>query len=112
MADTTTFNLVLTAPIKTATQIVRDRLATDDVWVIRALISIYECQTADEQESKTTSHMNGCGFTGLDAQFGSSLAEQAIKRGTLSEKQMVYARKMMKKYAGQLVRIARAKVPQ
>ena len=92
MADTTTFNLVLTAPVKTATQIVRDRLATDDAWVIRALIAIYECQT--------------------DAQFGSSLAEQAIKRGTLSEKQMTYARKMMKKYAGQLVRIARAKAPQ
>ena len=90
--------------------LVRERMAADDSWVIRGLIAIYRMQTASEQASKSTDVLNGVGFTGVDAAFGSSLAEQAIKRGSLSPKQMIYARRMMKKYAGQLVRIAQGQM--
>ena len=90
--------------------LVRERMAADDSWVIRGLIAIYRMQTASEQASKSTDVLNGVGFTGVDAAFGSSLAEQAIKRGSLSPKQMIYARRMMRKYAGQLVRIAQGQM--
>ena len=44
---------------------------------------------------------------GVDAEFASSLAQQYIDKGYLSPKQIVYTRKLMPKYAGQLSRIAK-----
>jgi hypothetical protein len=105
--NSTTYELVLTAPVKQATLAVREEMTTNDGLVVEALIAIYNRQTADEKQSAVTTHENGYGFSGFDAEFGSSLATQAIKRGTLSEKQMIYARKLIRKYAGQLVRIMR-----
>lgn len=109
--NTAAFQMIITAPVKQATDLMRELLLADDNLVIEGLITIYKRQTADEQQNANTTHHNGVGFTGIDAQFGSSLATQAIKRGTLSEKQMFYARKMMKKYAGQLVRIMKEETP-
>lgn len=85
-------------------------------WVVRGLEAIYERQTADEKEAEATSHHNGVGFNGIDAAILSSFAKQvkawkAKPEGAryprpLSEKQLALARKKMKKYAGQLARIA------
>jgi len=83
------------------------------IWVARALVVIYEKQTADERVCQTTSHSNGVGFNGADARFLSSLAEQ-VKwwEGTpfgkrqhatpLSERQLAIARKKIVKYSRQL----------
>jgi 3-dehydroquinate synthetase len=43
---------------------------------IRALLLIYSFQTDDEQDVKSTIHLNGVGFTGVHAPYLSSLAEQ------------------------------------
>ena len=86
---------------------VKNMLATNKVWALKALVRIYqENQTADEQMAKTTSHDNGIGFSGVDAQFASSLAEQYLKRGGLSDKQMGFVFKIMPKYAGQVVKMS------
>lgn len=81
-----------------------------DAWITRGLVAIYEKQTADEQFVKTTKHSNGVGFTGSDAHFLSSLAQQYQYKGYLSAKQMKFARRSMKKYAGQLVKIVKGKI--
>ena len=89
-------------------------------WPVRAMLAIYEKQTATEQETATTKESNGIGFNGLDAEILSSFSKQVQRwEGTpeplrrfpvpLSEKQLNLARKKMAKYAGQLARIARAK---
>ncbi len=88
---------------------IRNKLATDDLWVCRGIVAIYNCQTIDEKSTQSTSIDNGMGFNGLDAQFGSSLAVQYLERGSLSTKQIACARKMIQKYAIQLLRIAQAK---
>lgn len=88
---------------------VKTKLATDQVWAIKALVRIYqENQTADEQVSQTTSHDNGIGFTGVDAQFLSSLAQNYLRYGRLSEKQMGFVFRKMPKYAGQVIKMSDA----
>jgi hypothetical protein len=84
-------------------------LNESDTAVCRAVLAIYEKQTADEQATASTAENNGIGFNGADAGFGSSLAKQYAERGSLSPRQIACARKMMRKYANQLAEIANAK---
>lgn len=82
-----------------------------------ALLGMYARQTTDEQRARATGHDNGIGFNGTDAGFLSSLAEQVTARRTagrpagtcLSEKQITWARKLLKKYGRQLLEIAQEK---
>jgi len=80
-------------------------------WLERGLIAIYNCQTDDEQALESTSVANGMGFNGSDAKFGSSLAKQLISKRTLSTNQIIAARRMMRKYASQLLKIANERQP-
>lgn len=92
---------------KNIVSFVKNQLSTNKVWAVKALVRIYqENQTADEQAAKSTSHNNGIGFSGVDANFASSLAEQYLKRGDLSDKQMGFVFKIMPKYAGQVVKMS------
>ncbi len=92
--------------IKEKQSFIREQLATNDNWVQRGLIAIWNKQTEDEKQVKDTKHSNGVGFNGRDAEFLSSLAERLSFQGMLSQNQMKYARKCMLKYSGQLRRIA------
>lgn len=87
-------------------------LDTNDRAVSRALVVIYERQTADEQASAQTSHRNGMGFNGTDAAFGTSLAQKVLRGWTLSEKQLAAGRRMVKKYWKQLAEAAEQKAAQ
>jgi len=80
--------------------------------VARALVVIYEFQTEDEKATASTSHANGMGFSGGDAEFGTSLAEKVLKGWSLSEKQLNAGRRMVKKYWRQLVVASEIKAQQ
>jgi hypothetical protein len=69
--------------------------------VAGCLTVLYAAQTPGERAGRTTVVQNGTGFNAYDAGFGSSLAEQAIA-GRLSAKQVGSARKLLRKYAGQI----------
>ena len=84
----------------------KERLATDDRWALRALKLVYRNQTADEQASQQTIEHNGIGFSGPDAEILSSFAQQYQRRGTLSPRQMNLLRRKMPSYAGQVARAA------
>ena len=90
-------------------QTIRNMLATNDKAVCRGVLAIYAYQTAAEQSTEETNQDNGVGFNGADAPILSSFAKQLQKGWTLSEKQLVIARKKMLKYAGQLTNIANSK---
>lgn len=106
-----------------AKDMIAANIAACDIWLVRAILAIYKCQTNDEQSSQFTKYHNGIGFNGLDSNILSSFAEQ-IKRwfktapserkfdAPLSPKQMGIARKKMAKYAGQLASIARERSAQ
>lgn len=86
---------------------VKELLLKSDLHVERALCAILDAQTADEQAGGYTTHCNNVGFSGADAEFGTSLANQINKSKRvpgqrLSEKQLKYARKIAVKYRKQL----------
>lgn len=102
---------------------VAEKLETDNRWLIRGLLALYERQTADEQQTEQTSHSNGMGFNGTDANILTSFAKQvlvwqAVPAGErkypmpLSPRQLELARRKLRKYAGQLARLANAAVEQ
>jgi hypothetical protein len=92
-------------------------LEQSSVFVERALVALYELQTPQEKAAEMTAVSNGVGFNAVDAPFLSSLAEQVQRRShvaegyRLSPKQIMWARKKLKKYGRQLVEIADATNP-
>lgn len=91
-------------------QDIAELLQRSDKAVLRGLVVIHSLQTLSEQECQTTTEKNGVGFSGVDAEFLSSLARQFINRGSLSEKQMVLLRKKMLRYAGQLAKVSNGQI--
>lgn len=94
----------------------RMKLATDERWVRRALIRLYQRQTASEQASEHTHNLNLQGFQPCDARWFSRLAKYALDYPDrpLSKKQLRIARRPWRgapaiaKYARQLMEIAAA----
>lgn len=86
---------------------VKQMLENNDTWLLKGLVRIYERQTATEKCADQTQDQNGVGFGAFDAEFLSSSAKRALSGYPLSTKHLTAIRKAMKKYAGQLVRIAR-----
>jgi hypothetical protein len=89
---------------------VREFLMKDDHAVGRGLVILLGYQTADEQQSGNTTHDNGCGFNGTDAEFLTRLAMFYREHGFLTPGQLVHARKKILKYSGQLARHANAEL--
>ena len=85
------------------TEYVKVQLSTNPAWVQRAIVKLWQRQTADEQAAKTTGHDNGVGFNGTDAMILSSFAEQINKGRTLSVKQLAIAFKKLPKYSKQII---------
>ncbi len=85
------------------TEYVKVQLSTNPAWAQRAIVKLWERQTADEQAAQTTGHDNGIGFNGTDAFILSSFAEQINKGRTLSVKQLAIAFKKLPKYSKQII---------
>ena len=82
----------------------------------RALVAIFNKQTASEKESDSTDRTNGVGFSGLDSIGGSLTAKSYITRGQLQPWQVEKWTRVMTngypricKYSKQLNDIAVAK---
>lgn len=92
--------------IKAKEEFIREKIKTDEQWMLRGLVAIWKKQTADEQATWVTRHSNSVGFTGVDGGFFSKMAERVHNGWGLSEKQAACVRRAMPKYAGQLRKIA------
>ena len=90
---------------------IQELLDKNDEAVYRAMLQIYDRQTADEQKYQDTHIYNSVGFTGPDAEIMSSFTESYKKWNKLTPKQMVIARKKMKKYWKQLLDVIRENNP-
>ena len=96
---------------KAKEQMIREKVAKDPRWAVRALMVVYANQTADEKQMEATVIHNSIGFSGADAEILSSFAKQVEKGRTLSPKQMAIVHKKMPRYAKQLMAAAAAKAP-
>lgn len=90
---------------------IKRMIKTNDKWLVKALVTIYACQTENEQASQATFEHNNVGFNGPDSEILSSYAQQYQSKKFLSPKQLAIARIKMPKYARQLDAIAQAKLP-
>ena len=81
----------------------KSQIARNNNQAVKALLAIYRNQTYEEQTVQETIEDNGIGFNGTDAEFCSSLAENYLRFHRLSDKQYNSLRKVMQKYAGQLI---------
>ena len=101
-----TLNMKKTEYTKTAKLFIQHKLETDQRWLSRAIQVIFDHQTRDEQAQEQTSHSNGIGFNGSDAQLMSSFAKQIYRGRQLSERQLHWAKRKMKKYWRQVFTVA------
>jgi hypothetical protein len=93
---------------------VKKMIANNDQWTIRAIEVIYKNQTEDEKITENTTHKNGIGFNGTDANILCSFAKQIERwkqnknnfRSPLSPKQMKIAKHKMPKYAKQIINVS------
>ncbi len=83
----------------------RNRIELKDSTAIHALVFVYNKQVEDEKLSEEVRHRNGVGFKPQDAKKGSGLAKWYLGKGFLTMKQMACVKKMITKYAGQIVEI-------
>lgn len=91
---------------KSQKQFIKQKLSTNKKWAVNALLKIYDFQTNEEQNVGHTIEHNGVGFSGVDSDFLSSLAEQYLSKGYLSNGQMKYLFKLIPKYWGQILKIS------
>ncbi|CAB4185476.1 hypothetical protein UFOVP1492_54 [uncultured Caudovirales phage] len=83
-------------------ELIRKMMEESDKALCTGLVQIYKQQTADEKEAQSTHYVNGRGFNSSDANFLSSCAQAYETYGYLFKEQIVWVRKSMLKYAGQL----------
>jgi hypothetical protein len=65
-------------------QFIKEKLLTDDRWLVRGILAIYNLQTDQEKAAEATLKHNGVGFNGCDAYILSSFAKQLQAGRTLS----------------------------
>jgi len=73
--------------------------------VERAILAIYQNQTADEKATQKTRYRNGQGFSSADAHLGSYLATYIQNGHRLSGRFLEKGRRLTIKYSEQLYRI-------
>ena len=86
------------------------KIEESDLMVRRSIVILYKLQTTDEQQVEGTAHKNNLGFNKPDAKFLTSLAKKVINEGVLTKEQYKWGRKALKKYCGQLVKVANGKI--
>lgn len=85
------------------------------IWIVqydkvamRCLLALYDRQTEEERRYPDQAHTsNGAGFSEQDQSFLSSIARAYLRGAEITPKQMEWMKKLLPKYAGQLVKITR-----
>lgn len=86
------------------------RIMNDQKWLERGIVAIYKKQTRDEQNCEHTKYNNMMGFNSPDAHRLTYYAKWILSGKHLNGIHLERARKQMKKYSGQLTRIANGEV--
>ena len=89
---------------------IRKKLETNQKWLERGILAIWEYQTAWEQRASTTIERNGVGFNGVDGSYFAYIVGWLEAGKHLNGRHLEKSRKKMLKYSGQLARIANSRV--
>ena len=94
------------ATFKTKKEIIdklKNQISVKDSTAIHTLLFVYDNQVFDEQKCEDVKYHNGIGFKPQDAKLGSSFAKWYKDKGFFTAKQMSAVKRMVAKYAGQVV---------
>jgi hypothetical protein len=91
---------------KTLYAFVQNKLSTERVWQVKALIAIFNRQTETEKQVESTLIHNDIGFTGCDGQILASFAKQWLSRKWLSEKQYYLLGRRIPRYWKQIYELS------
>lgn len=80
----------------------REKIKTNDEYVVGSLIALYNMQTADEQMADTTVHQNNLGFNAFDSKVMSDVSKFYLTKGFLTAKQIQMIKPKLLKYMRQL----------
>jgi len=99
-------------------EMILEKLATDDTWVERALVTLYHRQKQTEQYVKQTVYDNEIGFQPADARYFTIFAEKLLRGEHLNASELRYARRpwhrgkrvipAIAKYRGQILEVIEA----
>lgn len=85
---------------------IKDKILTNQKWLERAILAIFERQTFTEQEEQITRFKNGVGFSAAHAHVMSYCANWLIRGNHLSGKWVDKSQSVMIHYTKQLAAIA------
>lgn len=85
---------------------IKSLITKNDTVVCKALIQLYNQQTAVEQLCHHTKAHNNVGFNYIDSKFLTSCSEFYIKSGFLTSRQVNAVRRLIMKYSKQLTWLA------
>jgi hypothetical protein len=88
---------------------IKHKLYSDQKWLERGVVAIYEQQTDSEKRVDISLEHNKMGFSGYDATIMSTYAKWIITGGHLTGHHYFKVRAKMMKYATQLAKLAVAK---
>lgn len=87
-------------------EIIREKINTNQQWLERAVLALYNRQTTDEQNQFTTTHHNAAGFNSADAGYLTYIAQWINAGKHLDGKHLDKTRTRVSKYCKQLAEIA------
>lgn len=85
---------------------IKSLIAKNDTVLCKAMIQLYNQQTAVEQLCQQTKAHNSVGFNCIDSKFLTSCSEFYLKSGFLTSRQVKAVRKTIMKYSKQLTWLA------
>lgn len=81
----------------------RKQISEKDSTAIHTLMFVFDRQVEDEQQHEVVKYHNGVGFKPQDAKKGSSFAKWYKNKGFFTAKQIIVVKRIVEKYAGQVV---------
>ena len=85
---------------------IKEMLEKSALAVERGILALFKQQTTDEQAAEETHYLNGRGFSGTEAHYGTYLAKYIIGGNNLTGKHLLKARKITIRHRVQLAKIA------
>lgn len=85
---------------------IKHLIKTNDNFVIKSLIRLYNYQTEDEKNTGETENNNNVGFNGYDAKPLTDLVNQIVKFKFVTFGQVAFIRNKLYKYSNQIAKIA------
>jgi len=89
---------------------VRNNLLTNDKWVIRGAIALFNKQTESEKAAETTNEKNHVGLSAADAHYVCWVVKNLFSQDKFPAKSISKVRAKIIKYSGQLARIANGQI--